>query len=337
MNEKMNFICYYKEKYNKFKKENLVHIYLEKDSKVIFKSNYSIKCINIKESRQKIFALIISFLEELHMTNNITKNDNITIIVKNEYIVKDLKNFKDISNKKYYSYQKSKEIFISHSNWKIIYNKPQNKKVKKINQKKNNGTVSKTLQGLDDDCNNIISFDLEMNYASLDDRNINETISIGAVKYSRITGKVETFYSLIKPKISYILQEKIVELTNINQDEIDNAKSFNSVMKKFSEWVGDSKSIYVSWGMADIKVLESDNLINKNKVKIVNEMIKNYVDFQCEFCSNVHSKSAIGLVNALKFCNIEFKGDLHNALDDAMNLNNLVVDFIKKEELKYEA
>ena len=337
MNEKMNFICYYKEKYNKFKKENLVHIYLEKDSKVIFKSNYSIKCINIKESRQKIFALIISFLEELHMTNNITKNDNITIIVKNEYIVKDLKNFKDISNKKYYSYQKSKEIFNSHSNWKIIYNKPQNKKVKKINQKKNNGTVSKTLQGLDDDCNNIISFDLEMNYASLDDRNINETISIGAVKYSRITGKVETFYSLIKPKISYILQEKIVELTNINQDEIDNAKSFNSVMKKFSEWVGDSKSIYVSWGMADIKVLESDNLINKNKVKIVNEMIKNYVDFQCEFCSNVHSKSAIGLVNALKFCNIEFKGDLHNALDDAMNLNNLVVDFIKKEELKYEA
>lgn len=337
MNEKMNFICYYKEKYNKFKKENLVHIYLEKDSKVIFKSNYSIKCINIKESRQKIFALIISFLEELHMTNNITKNDNITIIVKNEYIVKDLKNFKDISNKKYYSYQKSKEIFNSHSNWKIIYNKPQNKKVKKINQKKNNGTVSKTLQGLDDDCNNIISFDLEMNYASLDDRNINETISIGAVKYSRITGKVETFYSLIKPKISYILQEKIVELTNINQDEIDNAKSFNSVMKKFSEWVGDSKSIYVSWGMADIKVLESDNLINKNKVKIVNEMIKNYVDFQCEFCSNVHSKSAIGLVNALKFCNIEFKGDLHNALDDAMNLNNLVVDFIKKEDLKYEA
>lgn len=148
-----------------------------------------------------------------------------------------------------------------------------------------------------------------------------EAISIGAVKYNLKDESIDKFHSFIKPRNNIILSRFCMELTNITQDQIDRAEDFKTVMVDFGNWIGQEKSIFVSWGPADITVVKNDNKRNGFRLQIVNQMRKNYIDFQKEFSSK-YSKShnVMSLTNALLVFNKEFEGIKHNALDDAYNL-----------------
>lgn len=329
MDKREKVKCYYSEKYNKINKIVTSKIIIIKEDKVILNKNKKFKSNSIRESSIKIIESILKLLNCLYMDNKIDFKEEIEIWARNREIVKSLN---DCKNKNIYRFLEKNE------NCKIRYHKYSNsfvnnfleKNFKKINKK----VVLKSLSDLIDDYENIVFFDLEMNYGLIGEKNLSETIAIGAVKYNINNGCTDCFYSLIKPLFNVKLNEKIIELTKIQQPGIDTAKKFNDIMIKFDKWVGKNKTIFVSWGSVDMQTLKRDNENNGNKINIINIMSDNYVDFQEEFCVYMKSKNCISLINGLKTYNINFDGVQHNPLDDAINLENLALKFISETKLK---
>ena len=168
----------------------------------------------------------------------------------------------------------------------------------------------------------IIFFDFEMN--CLENFNDVEIISIGAVKtdiYGNINSK---FYELIKPKSISKLTSKCIEITSLNQNDIDNANNFETVFEKFSIWCGNKKKLFIYWGGNDIKVLKNDITRNNSNLEILQIILKNNLDFQEILCKDLlEIENALSLKNALSKYNIEFLGNQHDSLFDSINLSIL--------------
>ncbi len=162
---------------------------------------------------------------------------------------------------------------------------------------------------------------------------VGETISIGAVKYNINTEETTEFYSIIRPTFNNVMSCKIIELTNLLQDEVNEAKSFKEVLLTLEDWVKQEKCIFVSWGPDDIRVLLGDNDRNAYKLDIINTIKTNFIDFQSEYGLHRKSNQAISLKNALTYYKVEFEGSQHNALDDAHNLFRVYKKY--KEEIIY--
>ena len=81
-----------------------------------------------------------------------------------------------------------------------------------------------------------IYIDFEMNMANTKtkkDMLDADIIAIGAIKYDTDTGEIEKFKSLIKPITNLNIFPHIQELTNISQEDISKAPSYETVMRKF--------------------------------------------------------------------------------------------------------
>ncbi|MBU3135161.1 3'-5' exonuclease [Clostridium gasigenes] len=222
-------------------------------------------------------------------------------------------------------------------------NKQQYKNYYRLNKLKNNKSnkkkkvlkVIKINDKLTSEFTSIIFFDLEMNCSFHKEENhgVGETISIGAVKYKISTEETTDFYSIIRPTFNNVMSSKIIELTNLLQDEVNEAKSFKEVLLTLEDWVKQEKCIFVSWGPDDIRVLLGDNDRNGYKLDIINTIKTNFIDFQSEYGLHRKSNQAISLKNALTYYKVEFEGSQHNALDDAHNLFRVYKKY--KEEIIY--
>jgi inhibitor of KinA sporulation pathway (predicted exonuclease) len=221
-----------------------------------------------------------------------------------------------------------------HSNWSLSYNPVVNNNLWKLLvgttadkgcslRKKQYNTVNnkllkqkhirKTSDLIKEGVANIIFFDIEMNCNS--DKNNKsgtwEAISLGAVKYNINDNSIDKFYSLIKPKCNTILSDRCIELTSISQTKIDNANNFKVVMLDFEKWIGHEKSMFLSWGVEDIRVIRNDNKKNGLRLEIVNYMRKHFIDFQKEFCSYyLNSKQLISIGNVLAIFDLDFEGSI---------------------------
>lgn len=217
------------------------------------------------------------------------------------------------NNQQYKKYYKSSKIKNNKSKKKKII-----KKVLKVSDK------------LTSEFTSLIFFDLEMNCSFHKEENhgVGETISIGAVKFNINTLETEKFYSIIRPTFNNIMSSKIIELTNLLQEEVNGAKSFKEVFLLLEDWIKNDKCIFISWGPDDIRVLIGDNDRNEYNLDIINTIKSNFIDFQSEYGFHRGSKQAISLKNALSYYNIEFQGNQHNALDDAYNLFRVYKEYI---------
>lgn len=206
-------------------------------------------------------------------------------------------------------------------------------KVNKPKKKKVSPKVVKVNDKLTSEVKNLIFFDLEMNCSFHKEENhgIGETISIGAVKYNVDTEEIEKFYSLIRPTFNNIMSVKIIELTKLLQEDINEAKSFKEVFLSLEEWIKEESCIFISWGKDDLRVILGDNDRNGYKLNIVDIIRFEFVDFQSEYDLYRKSNQAISLKNALNYYDIEFEGNQHNALDDAYNLFRVYMKY--KEEV----
>ena len=87
-----------------------------------------------------------------------------------------------------------------------------------------------------------IYIDFEMNMASTrtkKDMIDADIIAIGAIKYDTDTGEIEKFKSLIQPITNLNIFTHIQALTNITQEDISNAPSYEEVMRNFKQWLGE--------------------------------------------------------------------------------------------------
>lgn len=165
----------------------------------------------------------------------------------------------------------------------------------------------------------LVFMDLEMNYSK--EVPHGEVISIGALKTDNQGKVIDTFYSLIRPQSNTSLSERCMEITKLEQRDLDNSKDFNEVFKEFNYWCGQGKGLFITWSTADARVLKFNDKMGGYRLEIINQIRKNYWDFQKTFSYEyIKRNNVISLDKALKMFNIGFSGKRHNALDDAANL-----------------
>ncbi|MGL4873364.1 MAG: exonuclease domain-containing protein [Clostridium sp.] len=269
-----------------------------KDSEItIFTNNRSAQMLLLKKEDIKCESILF-FLEKIDM-KNIVKYKNIGIFLKNE---------KQVSMR---LYRECKKVVKEYR--KIL---------------KRNSTLDKLEEEISR-AKTLVFFDFEMN-CLVNFKSV-EIISVGACKINLETKKVSRFYSLIKPQEISELTEKCIEITGLDQDEINSSKGFNEVFEKFGDWVNDEDALFLFWGGNDIAVLKNDLRRNLNKSKEALKVLQKNIDFQEVLCKDIlNREDMLSLKNGLVEAKLEFEGLQHNAGDDAYNLFRIYNEFEKR-------
>ena len=143
-----------------------------------------------------------------------------------------------------------------------------------------------------------------------------EIIQIGAVKLDNEFNETARFSEFIRPRIYTRLHPYVAKMTGITERELKKADDFESVYKKFTEFLG-GEHIYCVWGSADIKVLYR-NLFYYDMIP--EDVVAEYIDVQqimARYLKYGRGRS-IGLKNAVEMLGIETDIPFHNALGDAV-------------------
>lgn len=178
-----------------------------------------------------------------------------------------------------------------------------------------------------------IYIDFEMNMPnSKSKRDISnaDIIAIGAVKYDINTEKVSKFKSLIKPVSNTYIYPHIEELTNITNNDMIDAPSYEDVMRDFKKWLGNFSEIegIYTFGNLDLACFSNTDRRSAQKhnhPRFVNNIRDMFVDIKEEYIKRgIRCINYVSLKNLLECSNIKFDGDAHDPLADAYNL--LVLD-----------
>lgn len=175
---------------------------------------------------------------------------------------------------------------------------------------------------------NFIIFDLEATCYMKDapDGFFNEIIEIGAIKIDSTGKEIDRFSKFLKPlKFPYI-SDFCTELTTITQTDIDNAPDAKSVLQEFLDFI-DKDSLLVSWGYYDINQLTHDLKLNR-----IEHQSLEHRSFKHDYAKinnfTGKRKNGIGVKRALQNENMEFVGQHHRGIDDAINIKNIFLKYI---------
>lgn len=102
-----------------------------------------------------------------------------------------------------------------------------------------------------------VVMDLEWNntYAKKTAGFINEIIEIGAVKMNEDLDVVDEFSCIIRSQIGRKLRGSVKKLTNLTNDDISTGMPFTKAFATFRQWIGPEKTVILTWGDSDIRVL----------------------------------------------------------------------------------
>ena len=178
-----------------------------------------------------------------------------------------------------------------------------------------------------------IYIDFEMNMANTKtkkDMLDADIIAIGAIKYDTDTGEIEKFKSLIKPITNLNIFPHIQELTNISQEDISKAPSYETVMRKFKKWLGELYQIEGIYTFGNLDLMCFNNTDKKSSTKynhprFVNNIKDLFIDIKKHYLNQgIRCINYVSLKNLLEWANVEFDGNAHDPLADAYNL--LILD-----------
>jgi inhibitor of KinA sporulation pathway (predicted exonuclease) len=166
-----------------------------------------------------------------------------------------------------------------------------------------------------------IIYDLEFT-VSRNARYSSEIIDIGAVKVLQGDDGLyvaDTFHSFVRPSNRPVLSTDTVQFTGITQRDIDAAPLFPEAVKHFIAWLGtDTPYFLCAWGPDDRQKLVSH--CRTHHVDL--GWIHNTNDIQKQISRILGPNGKyrqLSLSQALELCNIDFDGQQHRALDDAVN------------------
>lgn len=185
-----------------------------------------------------------------------------------------------------------------------------------------------------------IILDLEWNtaYSNQLGHFINEIIEFGAVKLNDKFEITEDFSSFVKPQIEKKLRSRVKSLTNISNEDVADAETFDVVCEDFTNWVGDvENTVLLSWGDMDMRVLIDNCKYFFNDDPHI-PFVKYYVDLQAYFMAEkeLPKGQQISLANAASMINVDIdEFSLHRALDDS-ELSSVCFNAVyKKESFKH--
>lgn len=166
-------------------------------------------------------------------------------------------------------------------------------------------------------------------------RNKMEIIEIGAVKVrlSDFQG-IDEYQSLVRPVRTPKLTNFCVNLTGIQQHEVDSAKSFYEVAHEFFTWCWkDTDALaWCSWSMYDYYQLEQDckHFFIDNELTCIEHInLKNMY-------GDVSYGRRRGLKNAVSEQGLRFQGRNHRGLDDARNALEIIKHMPKFKQAIYK-
>lgn len=168
-----------------------------------------------------------------------------------------------------------------------------------------------------------VCVDLEMSKLNPSERRLvpslrYEIIQIGAVLLDENYNVISEFSSYVKPHFSFVNSE-IKNLTGISNATLKNAPDFAYVIDKYNDWIGENEVTSFCWSKTDYIQLWNEINAKVRQRKDLFESIKNFVDLQEIFDKQIGSKIAISVESALKFLNLDFQGQVHQANYDAYN------------------
>lgn len=177
-----------------------------------------------------------------------------------------------------------------------------------------------------------IVVDLEMNpisraYSEERKKCKNEIIEIGAVILDDNYIEVGNFMTYVKPQLNDCIESKIVRLTNITYEKVENAPYFAEAFKMFIDFcknVGSDIEI-CQWSDSDrYQIVKEIELKEYSMSETEKEYMGKWVDFQHEFGEQLGLGGQVSLKNALNYAGLDFKGAEHDALFDARNTAELL-------------
>ena len=148
-----------------------------------------------------------------------------------------------------------------------------------------------------------------------------EIIEIGAIMSDHFGNRISSFESFVKPQRYPDLSPYCVNLTGIEQEDINSALGFDRVANRFVDWLEshDGEFVLCSWGGKDLELLQGDC----QRHQVNDDWLNNYIDLKDQYHQIFSIPKRIGLVKALKRESIMFEGSHHRAMDDAENLFTL--------------
>lgn len=338
--------CYYHIYYEKKTGKASTYIAgLDENDNLLFSDFKTFSAVNFLRADLKALDWLVKELEELEIKRKLSINANVMIYAQGRNIIREIKlSYGSKSN----VFSKISLNFQWHKNWQLVFNnsekscliskvidiKAKRRQKKQVSGEKKPQDIEKKLVKLEQLIQNentkLVFLDLEMNCSNGKKNMCYEIISIGAVKCSvGESFEVENlFYSIVKPTMNPILSERCTNLTGIEQYVVDRAENFNSVFKRFEEWVGENEQIiFVAWGGEDVKTILRDQILNRTDLNIIKVIKESNHNFQREFSQYMGTRNSYSLTNALGFYNKDFEGKKHNALWDAFNLYRLYVEY----------
>jgi inhibitor of KinA sporulation pathway (predicted exonuclease) len=172
---------------------------------------------------------------------------------------------------------------------------------------------------------NILSIDLEMNQPT------NTIIQVGYCIGNFRTGNVLA-KRCFNIHTKEILREDIITLTGITQSDVDTSpyslQDTFEIIKKDKEKYEYSRNP-ITWGCGDIHTYKEQ----LNNIEINKYFGRRYTDVKTIFITYCLAKGIPfkgGLSKSLKKLSIDFDGNEHNALDDAINTFNIYYELLQR-------
>ncbi|MDZ8108174.1 MAG: 3'-5' exonuclease [Nostoc sp. DedQUE12a] len=148
-----------------------------------------------------------------------------------------------------------------------------------------------------------------------------EIIEIGAVMLNRATWEIDSeFQQFIQPVRHPKLTAFCIELTSIQQQNVDEAPKFIEAISRFQEWINlFPNHIFCSWGNYDKNQFIQDCAFHDVPYPFSPE----HINIKDEFSKYLGVSKKFGMAQALNELGIELQGTHHRGIDDARNIASI--------------
>ncbi len=155
---------------------------------------------------------------------------------------------------------------------------------------------------------------------------IQETIEIGAYRvnqFGEVRGKFNRF---VRPVVHPTLSPFCRNLTTINQEDVNRAKTFPDVIEEFQQWayIHEDEYVLCSWGNFDRRLFAADCRLHR----LDDDWTEKHANLKEQYRIKKRMKKGVGMRKAIEMEDIEFTGTHHRGISDAENLTKLFLKYL---------
>lgn len=144
-----------------------------------------------------------------------------------------------------------------------------------------------------------------------------EIIQIGAVRMNEAFEALDTFDTMISPRLYPRLHPFVEKITGISQADLQSQPAFPDAYQAFLRFIGKEPSVLCSWGEDDIRSLFRNILYYGLDADCLTDSYLNVQSYASLYLK-YETGRAIGLKNAVTELGLPETLPYHNALNDAI-------------------